>query len=69
MRFFVLKIFVSSEHDIDRDSLEYVEAVNRLLRSHENVLECLVANDGNKNDEGILGDSLSCALKRKLESI
>lgn len=31
--------------DVDRDSFDYVEAINRLLRSHSGVLECLNGGD------------------------
>jgi ankyrin repeat protein len=33
--------------NVNRDSLEYVEAMNRLLRAYPVIMECLAANDGN----------------------
>jgi ankyrin repeat protein len=55
--------------DVNRDSLEYIEAANRLLRAHPNVLEGLSANSVGLHGEGILQETSSCALKRKHNSI
>jgi ankyrin repeat protein len=64
-----LELLLLCEHDVNRDSLEYIEAVNRLLRAHPNVLGCLAANDGDLDGEGISREVSSCALKRKHGSI
>jgi ankyrin repeat protein len=55
--------------DVNRDSLEYIEAANRLLRAHPNVLEGLSANSVGLHGEGILQEASSCAPKRKHNSI
>jgi hypothetical protein len=54
--------------DVNQNSLEYVEAMYRLLRAHPGVLECAVANGGDSHDDRTKEVS-SCSLKRKRENI
>ncbi|KAL3772825.1 hypothetical protein ACHAWO_006908 [Cyclotella atomus] len=53
----------------DQDSLEYVEAVNRLLRAHPGVLEGMVANSETLQGEGLSKKRSTSTLKRKHESV
>jgi ankyrin repeat protein len=55
--------------NVNQDSLEYVEAMYRLLRAHPGVLGCAVANGGDSNDGDRSIRALSSSLKTKYGSI
>jgi hypothetical protein len=48
-----IELLLLCHDEVYRYSLIYIEAVNRLLRAHPNVLEGLAANHGNLNRDGI----------------
>jgi ankyrin repeat protein len=55
--------------DVNQNSLEFVDAMYRLLRAHPGVLECAVANGCDVNDDDRTKEASSCSLKRKRENI
>jgi ankyrin repeat protein len=62
-----IELLLFCEHDVDRDSLEYVEAMHRLLRGYPCVMENL--NGGNSHDDDKSREASSRFVKRKHANI